>query len=102
MTTGPAMTTTVAGAASGKVMQVTIADFKFAPESLTIPVGTKVIWTNNDSVSHTVTGDDTGSPLKSDLIPQGKTFEYTFSKAGTYAYHCTPHPFMKATIIVTP
>lgn len=102
MTTGAAITTSAAMASSGKEMQITISDFKFAPDTITIPVGTKVIWTNKDSVGHTVTGDDTSGPLKADLIPQGKTFEYTFDKAGTYAYHCTPHPFMKATIIVTP
>ncbi len=100
--TTAAMTSGAAGASAGKVIQLTIADFKFTPDNITIPAGTKVVWTNNDSVSHTVTGDDTSGPLKSDLIPQGKTFEFTFDKAGTYAYHCTPHPFMKGTITVTP
>lgn len=110
MTTGAAMTTsaattsgasTSAAASSGKVMEISIGDFKFAPDTLTIPVGTKVIWTNKDSTGHTVTSDVAGGPLKSDLIQQGKTFEYTFDKAGTYEYHCEPHPFMKAKIVVT-
>ena len=102
MTTA-AMTTTSAGsgqAASGKMMEITISNFSFMPDTLTVPVGTKVVWTNKDSVGHTVTSDDTGGPLKSPLIDQGKTFEFTFDKAGTYSYHCTPHPFMKGTVIV--
>jgi amicyanin len=83
-------------------MEISITNFSFSPDTITIPVGTKVTWTNKDSVGHTVTSDDTGGVLKSPLIEQNKTFEYTFDKAGTYAYHCTPHPFMKAKIIVTP
>ncbi len=105
MTTPAAMTTGAAGATqamSGKTMEISISDFSFSPDTLTIPVGTKVIWTNKDSVGHTVTSDDTGGLLKSSLIEQNKTYEYTFDKAGTYAYHCEPHPFMKARIIVQP
>jgi amicyanin len=100
MTTAAPATTTAA-AASAKVIEINIADFKYAPETITIPVGTKVIWTNKDSSAHTVTSDESGGPLKSPLFDQGKTFEYTFDKAGTYAYHCEPHPFMKGKIVVT-
>src|SRR5206468_4126059 len=63
MTTGSAMTTPAAAApTSGKVMEINIADFKFAPDTLTIPAGTKVIWTNKDSTAHTVTSDNSGGP----------------------------------------
>ncbi len=108
MTSMPSMTTaamssmpsmTTAAMAGGKPNEITIQDFKFGPETLTIPVGTKVTWTNKDSSAHTVTSDE-GTVLKSDLIPQNGKFEFTFDKAGTYTYHCQPHPFMKATIIV--
>jgi plastocyanin len=56
-----------------------------------------VTWTNNDSIGHTVTADD-GS-FNSPVDP-GKTFSFTFTKAGTYTYHCSIHPTMKATIVV--
>ena len=94
-------TATTAAATSGKDMEINIADFKFAPDTLTIPVGTKVKWTNKDSTAHTITSDNSSGPLKSDLIEPGKTYEYTFDKAGTYEYHCEPHAFMKAKIVVT-
>ncbi|OJV98368.1 MAG: hypothetical protein BGO39_16255 [Chloroflexi bacterium 54-19] len=104
MTTSTAMTTAAmtsgSGSSNSKTMEINIDNFSFMPDTLTIPVGTKVIWTNKDSVGHTVTSDDSGGPLKSPLIDQGKTFEFTFDKAGTYSYHCEPHPFMKGKIIV--
>ncbi len=76
---------------------VSIMNFSFNPKSLTVKVGTKVTWTNNDSVTHTVTADNGAfdSPVES-----GSTFSFTFTKPGTYAYHCSIHPSMTATIIV--
>ncbi len=78
---------------------VTIAGFAFSPQSLTVPVGTKVTWTNNDGVAHTVTSDD-GKTFDSSSISPGSTYSFTFTKAGTYTYHCSIHPNMKATIVV--
>ena len=49
---------------------------------------------------HSVTADD-GS-FDSGLIDSGRTFERVFDRAGSYAYHCTPHPFMTARVIVEP
>jgi plastocyanin len=60
-------------------------------------VGTKVTWTNNDSLTHTVTAD--GGAF-SQVVPSGGTFSFTFTKAGTYSYHCAIHRSMTATIIV--
>lgn len=88
--------TTPAAAANA----VTIENYKFAPATMTIKVGTKVTWTNKDTVKHTVTVDSGDGP-KSDLFGKGETFSYTFTKAGSYSYHCEPHPYMKATITVT-
>ena len=92
--------TQVSAQAAPPTMNITIQGFAFSPATMTIPVGTKVIWTNKDSVAHTVTSDS-GGVLNSALIPQNTTFEFTFTTAGTFSYHCTPHPNMKANIIVT-
>jgi plastocyanin len=78
---------------------VTISNFSFSPTSVTINVGDKVKWTNNDDVSHTVTSN-TGSELNSSLFSKGQTFEHTFTTAGTFTYHCTPHPTMTGTVVV--
>jgi plastocyanin len=77
---------------------VTIADFAFSPNAITVQAGSTVTWVNNDSVPHTATGDngefDTGS------IAPGGSATITFDTAGTFAYHCTIHPNMTASITV--
>ncbi len=82
---------------SGDV-KISIAGFAFDPAALTIPTGTTVTWTNNDTASHTVTGDD-GS-WGSNSLAKGDTFSFTFTTAGTFSYHCGVHPSMTATITV--
>ena len=77
---------------------VEIKNFAFGPKTITIKKGTKVAWTNQDSVSHTATADD-GS-FDTGLLAKGESGSVTFDKVGTFSYHCTPHPNMKAAIIV--
>ena len=78
---------------------VHIANLSFAGGNVRVPVGTTVRWVNEDQVTHSVTADD-GS-FDSGLIEPGQPFERTFQQAGTYAYHCTPHPFMRGAVVVT-
>ncbi len=78
---------------------VTIVDYQFIPATLTVPVGTKVIWTNNGPHVHTVTSD-TGI-FNSGNIPVGQKWNYTFNTAGSYPYHCAIHTMMHGTINVT-
>ena len=78
---------------------VTIQNMAFSPATLSIKVGDKVTWTNQDSVGHSATADD--SSFDTGVIAQGQSVNATFSKAGTYTYHCSVHPNMKGTIIVT-
>ena len=78
----------------------------YNPSPLTIKVGTTVVWTNNDSTLHTVTsglpsGGPVGTLFDSSYLGPGKTFNYTFSKAGTFDYHCTLHPTMVGKVIVS-
>lgn len=77
---------------------VQIMNMGFSPIDLTILKGQTVIWTNNDSVGHTVTGDN-GGPA-SGTIADGGTYSYTFNTAGTFAYHCAIHPTMIGSISV--
>jgi plastocyanin len=70
----------------------------FGPTRIEIAVGGTVTWTNNDPLVHTVTADD-GSWDSGEIEP-GKTWSRTFTQPGEYAVHCTPHPFMKAIIVV--
>jgi predicted lipoprotein with Yx(FWY)xxD motif len=81
-------------------MQVTIQNFAFSPQTVTVAPGTTVTWTNKDNVDHTVTSD-TGAWPDSGSLATNHTFSHTFAKAGTYAYHCALHPSMTARVIVS-
>jgi plastocyanin len=85
-------------APAGGGSTVEIMNFMFMPGSLTVPVGTTVTWKFDDSTDHTVSADD--NSFASSPMANGQTFTHAFSTAGTVAYHCSIHPFMKATIIV--
>jgi plastocyanin len=85
---------------------VTIQNFAFSPAKITVKKGTTVTWTNKDSAAHTITEDHGGSAdgdpgMDSKLLSQGESYQATFSKVGTYTYHCTVHPSMTGTVIVT-
>jgi sulfocyanin len=81
-------------------VQVAIQNFAFSPQTLTVTPGTTVVWTQKDSAPHTVTSD-TGAWTASADLSSGQTFSHTFTKTGTFAYHCAVHPNMTATIIVS-
>jgi plastocyanin len=89
-------TASEAPAAGGDV--VTIKDFAFGPATLSVAVGSTVTWTNADSAAHTVTADDGSFDSKS--LAAGSTFSQTFDTAGTFAYHCSIHPNMTASVDV--
>jgi plastocyanin len=76
--------------------EVFIQGLAFNPSSITVAANTTVTWTNKDGVSHTVTSN-TGL-FDSGLISTNGTFSFKFTAAGTYPYHCTPHPSMTATV----
>lgn len=77
---------------------VTILDFRFSPRSITVDVGDTVTWTNRGPTEHTATARD-GS-FDTGLLSRGESGSHTFRSAGTVAYICTPHPFMRATVRV--
>jgi plastocyanin len=81
---------------------VTIMNFSFLPTPLTIPLGTTVVWTNQDTAPHTATSDP-GSAFTFDtgMLQKGQAGRVTFTMAGTFAYHCTVHPNMHGTVTVT-
>lgn len=87
------------GEPTSEMTEVNISGFAYDPAAISVPVGTTVMWTNNNSVPHTVTSDD-GLWDSGNLNP-GSTFSYTFEQPGTFAYHCEIHPTMTGTVEVT-
>jgi plastocyanin len=80
-------------------MTVSIQDFSFSPDQITVAPGTTVTWTNEGPSPHTTTADD-GS-WDSGTLQQGEDFSFTFDKPGTYTYHCSIHPDMTASVKVS-
>ena len=78
---------------------VTIQGLTFNPATVTISVGDTVTWINQDSVTHTSTSDT--AVWDSGLLSQEMSFSFTFTTAGTFAYHCTVHTFMHGSITVS-
>ena len=84
---------------AGEAVVVDIKAFKFLPETLEIPAGTEVTWTNSDLILHTVVAED-GS-FESENIVRGDTYSFTFETAGTFPYICGIHTSMKGEIVVS-
>jgi plastocyanin len=83
---------------SAAIAEVKIDNFVFGPQTLTVPVGTTVTWTNSDDIPHTSVS--TEGVFKSKVLDTDEKFSYTFSKAGTYPYYCTIHPKMTGKVVV--
>lgn len=82
--------------AAASSAKVAIRDFKFVPDRVSVKAGAKVTFTNADSAPHTATmkpAFDTG------VLREDESKAVTITKAGTYAYICDLHPYMKATIV---
>ena len=67
-------------------------------EIWSIPVGSKVTWTNKDEEPHKVA--EVNSSFTSQPLDTDEGFTYEFKTPGKYEYFCTVHPRMTGTIIV--
>lgn len=79
---------------------VVIRNFAFQPATVRVAAGQQVTWVNCEigGVPHSSTSDAAG--WDSGLLDRFATFSRTFAAAGTFAYHCSVHPSMKASVIV--
>jgi plastocyanin len=87
------------GSGAGGASTVTIADYLYKPADITVPKGTTVKFTNEDSTPHTATSREAGV-FESGSIDTGKSASVTLEETGSFAYYCLFHPFMKGTITV--
>ncbi len=90
-------TTTTAPTPTRNPNEVFIIGQAFIPGTITVPVGTTVTWTNQDSGDLTATSD---TDLFDASLSLGDSFSYTFTERGTFDYHCTPHSEMIGKVIV--
>jgi plastocyanin len=81
-----------------RAAKVKIVEFTYGPDPVTIQVGGKITWQNEDTAPHTATADD-GS-FDTGTLERGKIKSETFKQAGTYPYFCEIHPTMHGTVEV--
>jgi plastocyanin len=89
---------TAADQPSAANAEVKIDNFSFGPQTITVPVGATVTWTNRDDIPHTSVS--TEGVFKSKVVDTDEKFSYQFSKPGTYSYYCTIHPKMTGQVVV--
>ena len=95
---------TESSAAPKEAKQVQIAKMKFNPSDVTVKAGSVVTWTNTEALPHNV-HFKAGAPnvtkdVEGPMLRANQTYSVRFNQPGTYDYICTPHPFMKAKVIV--
>lgn len=92
-------------------------DLRFLPDTVRIPAGGTVEWTNGTPLPHTVTAHpervrdpaqvelpDGAAPFDSGFMFTGDTFRHTFETPGVYRYVCVPHDEagMTGVVVVSP
>ena len=91
-----------AAPATGKTVDITYQNIAIQPASVTVRVGDKIKWTNQDGVIHNVTSESGPLHLASPNFGKGGTFEATATAPGVVHYVCTIHPTaMIGTITIT-
>jgi len=90
------MAVSTAGAADSNVVSIEMRQQSFIPEKVVVKPGATVMWTNDDTIPHSVTAND-GSFDSGPILP-GQSFKWVANANGDVAYHCIYHPSMTATL----
>ena len=78
---------------------VSIDNFTFGPQTLTVKAGTTVTWTNKDDIPHGIASSNNAF-TKSRALDTDDSYSFTFTTPGTYQYFCYIHPHMVGTVVV--
>ncbi|MBI3635852.1 MAG: cytochrome P460 family protein [Candidatus Rokubacteria bacterium] len=91
--------TMAAAMPSAAKADVTIANFAFGPNKVTVAPGKPVTWVNTDGSPHQI-AITSGTPGRSEMLLKGQSHTQSFATAGVYDYMCGLHPSMKGQIEV--
>jgi len=80
---------------------VLISGYAFRPPTLTVPIGSRVTFTNHDSTAHTATATTGAAGFDTGTLKPGQRKTVTFSHAGSFTYYCQFHAFMRGTVVVS-
>ena len=78
---------------------VSIDNFTFNPQAVTVKAGTTVTWTNKDDIPHGIAATNNAFK-RSQALDTDDSFSFAFTTPGTYQYFCYIHPHMTGTIVV--
>jgi len=92
--------TAAAPAAAVATDTITIKDFLYDPDPVTVKAGQKITIVNEDSAPHTVTEKGSSPAFDSDTVKGGASGSVTFEKPGTYEYYCVFHATMNGSVTV--
>jgi plastocyanin len=87
--------------AASPATAVSIDNFTFTPQTLTVKAGTTVTWTNRDDIPHGIASQNNAF-ARSNALDTDDSYSFTFTTPGTYKYFCYVHPHMTGTIVVEP
>jgi plastocyanin len=101
---GSGTTSSGGPSAGGCPSEVCMEGIAYTEVEVIVASGDSVTWTNLDGVDHTVTAGTPEAPAPDEFdsgnIGAGESFELTFDGAGQFAYYCTIHPQMLASVRV--
>ena len=80
--------------------RIAIDNFTFKPATITVPLGTRIVWENDDDIPHSLV--ETQGKFHSPALDTEDKFAFTFGQAGTFEYFCGLHPHMTGKVVVTP
>jgi plastocyanin len=89
--------------ADGAMATAAVRVFQFQPGALEVRAGTRVTWTNQDDITHTVTSGQPGNPdgrFDVQLAGKGASGSASFAEPGVYPYFCARHPSMRGEVTV--
>jgi plastocyanin len=76
-------------------------NMSFAPEVATVSVGQTIRFANLDDEAHAIVSDTPGLFTLPQFEAGQQSASFSIHTAGTVAYHCTIHPGMVGSILVT-
>jgi plastocyanin len=77
---------------------ISIDNFTFSPQRLTVKAGTTVAWTNKDDIPHAIAA--VNKLFKSKTLDTDDRYAFTFTTPGVYEYFCSLHAHMTGTVVV--
>ena len=81
---------------------VRIMNFEFKPQKVVVKPGTKVTWTNEDTIIHDIKDTSPLATPVSKSMGKGDTFSITYAQPGSYSYICGIHQYMTGSVEVVP